>query len=136
MTPLIRRLTPSEIEAYDLIPAEISRRVVMIRVPLLPGPYSGMTLGPVVVLAKTIRPDAPHPLMAHELVHVRQYHEMGLPLFAWRYNRAFVKGLLQFRSWNKAYRAIPAEQEARSLAADWQRRRAAAAAAESTSKPS
>ncbi len=128
MSPLVRRLTPSEIEAYDLIPEHISERVILVRVPLLPGPYSGMTLGPVVLLARTIRPEAPQPLLAHELVHVRQYHEMGVPLFAWRYNRAFVKGLLQFRSWNKAYRAIPAEQEARSLAADWRRRRAAAAA--------
>lgn len=129
MSPLVRRLTPPEIEAYDLIPQDIAERVLLVRVPLLPGPYSGMTLGPLVLLAKTIRPDSPHPLLAHELVHVRQFHEMGLPLFTWRYNRAFVKGLLQFRSWNKAYRAIPAEQEARSLAADWQRRRAATAAA-------
>lgn len=122
MMGLLRRLTPSEIETYDVIPANLGRRVWLVRVPVLPGPYAAMTIGPVVMLARTVTSGQPSSLLAHELVHVRQFHELGLLRFTWRYNRAFVLGLFRLRSWNKAYRAIPAEQEARRLASDWAER--------------
>ena len=115
----LRRLTDTELETYDLIPVEISRRVWLLQVPILPGPYNGLTLSRFVVVDEIIDPAESSILLAHELVHVRQYHELGLPRFAWRYNVAFVRGLVRLRNWNKAYRAIPAEVEARQQAGLW-----------------
>lgn len=126
----LRRLSDAEVERYDLIPASVSRRVVLMRVPLLPGGYSGLTLSNLVLLARSVGPNDSSSLLAHELVHVRQYHEQGLLRFAWNYGQAFLGGLRTHREWNKAYRDIPAEQEARHLAGQWARKQAETAHAE------
>jgi len=52
-------------------------------------------------------------LLAHELVHVRQYREYGLVSFLWRYGREYAAGRFRGRSHDQAYRGISFEKEAR-----------------------
>jgi hypothetical protein len=118
----IRKLTDEEVERYDVIPATLAGKVWLVRVPILPGGYAGMTISRLVMLARPTPPDTPSSLLAHELVHVGQFTDLGIVRFTWRYNLAFVQGLWTLRSWQAAYRAIPAEKEARKETGDWARR--------------
>ncbi len=115
----IRRLTASEVESYDLVPAEVARRVWLIKVADLPGPYVGMSLGRFLLLTLDIPPDGRNVLLAHELIHARQWTELGLIGFGFRYLRDFARGLLRHRSWQPAYLQIEAEREARALSERW-----------------
>lgn len=119
----MRHLNAAEIDSYDVLPQELARRVRIIRVPFLVGPYSGMALGRNVLLRRDIAGDGWSPLIAHELVHVRQWAELGVIGFLYRYLRDFGRGLATTRSWNRAYVNIEAEREARELTSAWQRRR-------------
>lgn len=119
MARLVRRLTETEIDCYDVLPPELARRVVVVQLPVLPGPYAGLTIGPLIVLERPIDPDHPEALLAHELVHVRQFADQGVLKFTVDYNTAFLRNLVRFRRWNRAYRAIPAEEEARAEAGRW-----------------
>ncbi|MEM9132571.1 MAG: hypothetical protein AAF962_00330 [Actinomycetota bacterium] len=123
--PRIRRLSAVEIDSYDVLPPELARRVRLIRVRLLflVGPYQGMTLGRIILLRDSLPPDGWSGLLAHELVHVRQWTELGVIGFSYRYLRDFVAGLVRTRSWNQAYLDIEAEREARELTKSWFRRR-------------
>lgn len=123
----IRRLTNEEIKAYDVLPPELARRVWLIRIWSLPGPYVGMSLGRFVLLTRSVPPDGTSHLLAHELVHVRQWAELGVAGFAYRYLGEFVRGLRSHRRWQPAYREIGAEVEARRLADLWQAHRAGGA---------
>ena len=114
----IRRLTSDEIAAYDVLSTELASRVRVIRVPALPGRYVGLTVGRFIFLARDVG-HGTSSLLAHELVHVRQWHELGAIGFLYRYLADFVRGLRTHRRWNAAYRDIGAECEARSEAADW-----------------
>ncbi|MEM7325091.1 MAG: hypothetical protein AAF531_18525 [Actinomycetota bacterium] len=114
-----RRLSEVEIESYDLCPEPIARRVRVIRIPLIPGGYAGMTLGRTVLLAKDVARDGTSSLMAHELVHARQWTDQGLFRFAWAYTSSFTRNFYTLRSWNKAYHQIDAELEAKQETADW-----------------
>jgi len=118
-----RPLAPEEIDSYDVIPKYLARRVRVFSVPSLPGRYDGMTIGFNIFLKAKIRPDGSSPLLAHELVHVRQWAELGWFGFSHRYLRSFAAGLVKQRSWMDAYRSIEAEREARIEATDWLRRR-------------
>ena len=51
-------------------------------------------------------------LMAHELVHVRQFHELGPLRFLFRYVGSYLKYRLQGYGHMAAYRRIPLEVEA------------------------
>lgn len=119
---LIRKLTTDERAQYDHVPEQDLRQTILVRIPPMIGPYRGLTIGRLVLLAEAVPANKPSALLAHELVHVRQFREQGLPRFTWRYNSAFVAGLVRLRSWNKAYLAIPAEVEARQLTGKWARR--------------
>ncbi|MEM8924989.1 MAG: hypothetical protein AAGD35_15900 [Actinomycetota bacterium] len=121
--PRIRRLNAIEIDSYDVLPRELAERVRIIRVPFLFGPYSGMALGRFVLLKRDVADDGWSPLLFHELVHVRQWTELGVVGFGYRYIRQFLAGLVAERNWNDAYLAIEAEVEARRLTAEWYRRR-------------
>jgi hypothetical protein len=57
------------------------------------------------------------PLIVHELVHVRQWTQLGTPRFLWRYVSGYLRGRLTGLSHPDAYRAIPLEIEAREVAA-------------------
>lgn len=56
-------------------------------------------------------------LLVHELIHVRQWHELGVLRFLWRYLRAYIGGRLKRLGHRAAYLAIPLEVEARDAAA-------------------
>jgi hypothetical protein len=55
-------------------------------------------------------------LLAHELVHVRQWRELGAARFLWRYLGAYARGRAAGLGHQRAYEAIPLEVEARDLA--------------------
>lgn len=73
------------------------------------------TLGPFVL----IRPDAvgSDRLRAHELVHVRQWRQLGVPGFLVRYLAGYLRWRLRGYPHWAAYRRIPLEIEA-----DWEAR--------------
>lgn len=58
-------------------------------------------------------------LLAHELVHVRQWAELGPVGFLARYLGAYFRNLARLRNHMAAYRAIPLEAEARAAAEAW-----------------
>ena len=91
--PWLARLWGREISAMTL------RRTIYVRSVVLeqdPG-----TLGPMIV---------------HELVHVRQWSELGVIRFLWSYVVGYLRGRLAGLSHSVAYRAIPLEAEAREVA--------------------
>ncbi len=117
--PSWRRLNAREIDAYDLIPGDLARRVHVVSIPFLPGSYVAITLGRFVCIARDIPDDGTSELLAHELVHVGQWQEVGKARFVLDYVGHFARGLREYRSWNKAYRGIAAEVEARTKATSW-----------------
>ncbi len=118
-----RPLTSAELEAYDMVSADVAARVRVFRVPFIPGGYAGMTLGRHILLARDVAADGDSALLAHELVHVRQWTELGVVGFSGRYVGSFAKNLAKHRRWNKAYHAVDAELEAKRETTDWLRRR-------------
>lgn len=119
MSDRVRGLTEEEIGAYDLIDSELASAVRIVDIPLLPGRYQGITLGRWVCLAEPQPATGTSTLIAHELVHVKQWHDDGVVRFSMNYLGAFAKGLFRHKSWDKAYRAIPAEVDARTETAHW-----------------
>ena len=95
----------------------------MISVPSLPGGYDGMTIGFNVFLKPDVATDGSSALLAHELVHVRQWADSGAVKFSSRYVTSFFSGLVRQRNWRNAYRSIEAEKQARIETTDWLRRR-------------
>lgn len=118
-----RQLSDAELESYDLIPRSLAQKVRVIDVPFVPGGYAGITLGRFVFLSRPIPSDGTSVLMAHELVHVAQFARVGLAHYIYAYLKSFLADLYRMRNWNQAYRAIPAEVEAREVTNDWHRRR-------------
>ena len=129
MTKLFRprRLAPAEVAAYDLVPERIARRAVLLRVPVLPPGAVGLTSGRFVLLRRDEPADGSSQLIAHELVHVRQFAELGRARFALRYLWAYFRNLARFRRHRQAYLQIPEEVEAYTLARQWHAARAAEA---------
>ncbi len=80
----------------------------------VPPQAAAITLGNVIcVRQKYAGSDA---LMAHELVHVRQFNELGWARFLVRYVRSYLRGRLSGYGHMAAYRRIPLEVEASWLA--------------------
>lgn len=119
----VRQLTKAEIESYDHLPPELASRVWLIDVGYLPSRFQGMTLGRFILLADMAPPTGKDLLLAHELVHVRQWTELGVIGFGYRYLRDFFVGLGRHRRWRRAYRDIEAEREARRESETWARNR-------------
>jgi hypothetical protein len=69
-----------------------------------------------------IDPDAmssrlgPGVLLVHELIHVRQWEQLGALRFLWRYLTAYLDGRMKGMGHRSAYLAIPLEVEARAAA--------------------
>ena len=82
-----------------------------------------MTLGYRILLSKEVDRDGNSALLAHELVHVRQWAESGRIGFSVNYVGSFLHGLGRSRSWRQAYLSIEAEQQARIETSDWIRRK-------------
>ncbi len=123
MTPRLRRLNEVEIAAYHHLDPTLARRVRVAKIPALPGRYQGVTIGPLVLLQTAEPDDGSSALLAHELVHVRQWREQGPARFAARYVWSFTSSFWRCRRWNEAYRDIPAEVEARAEASQWMAQR-------------
>lgn len=126
----VRRLSPLELAAYDHVPLEVAERVRVVRVPVLAAGADAMTFGALVLVRHEGMADRTgrRELLAHELVHVRQWSELGGARFLWRYLTAYARNLRRFRSHAAAYRAIPLEMEAYAEAQVWSARRAGAGA--------
>ena len=116
----MRSLEAAEIEAYaDVIDPGLAARVRIQRVPLLPPRASGMTIDRFVLLLDDDDRAGTSELMAHELVHVRQWADHGFFGFLRRYLGDYVRGLWTHKRHRKAYLEIPFEAEARALAKRW-----------------
>lgn len=94
----------------------------MIEVPVLPNGADGMTIGPFILLRDDRSAGGDRALLAHELVHVRQFAEQGVIRFVLTYAREYVRGRQRGLGHHEAYLAITAEQEARAEADAWRRR--------------
>lgn len=123
-----RPLNDIELDAYDVLPRDLASKVRVRQVRGIPGGYAGMTIGTTILLARPIDDDGTSALLAHELVHVRQWAEQGVVGFTSRYVASFGRNLSRHRRWGPAYRDIDAEQEARQETTEWLRRRARRAA--------
>jgi hypothetical protein len=115
----VRRLEGPEIEAYDVLDPDLAARVRIQKVPVLPRGASGMTIMRLIMLRSDEDRRGTRKLVAHELVHVRQYAELGYVRFSYRYLRDYCRGLLRYRRHRRAYLAIPAEVQARAEADEW-----------------
>jgi hypothetical protein len=112
-----RSLSGTEVDRFDHVPRDVAVRARLHRVRLLPPGAHGMTVGRHVMLLRGHEDRSV--LIAHELVHVRQYAERGHVRFLARYLRDYARNLLRLRSHRKAYLAIPTEVEARAEAKRW-----------------
>ena len=115
----MRRLNPQEIASYDLVPADIARRARVQKVPVLAPSAHGMTLGRLILVLRDDDRSGRRTLLAHELVHVEQYAQLGTVRFLRRYLREYFVSLWRLRSHGQAYLAISLEAEARAAAARW-----------------
>ena len=118
----MRRLTPQEIAGYDLVSPQIARRARVKKVPVLSPGMAGMTLGRLILVLRDDDRSGRRVLLAHELVHVRQYAKLGAARFLRRYLREYFANLVRLRSHRRAYLAISLEAEARAEAARWAER--------------
>ena len=98
---------------YPLVPPADVARARIVDVPFLTPGVAAMTLGPVILLRRDHAADTA--LVAHELVHVRQWRELGVPRFLWRYLSAYFRSRAAGLTHQQAYAAIPLEVEARTL---------------------
>lgn len=117
----MRRLNAQEIARYDLVPPEISRRARVQRVPFLAPGTRGMTVGRLILVLRDDDRSGRRVLLAHELVHVEQYAELGVVRFLRPYLREYFVNLWRLRSHRQAYLAISLEAEARAAAERWRR---------------
>ena len=122
----MRRLEGPEIQSYDVLSHELAERVRIVRVPVLPFGSSAMAVGRFVLLRTDDDRSGNRKLLAHELIHVRQWHEAGCWAFLWAYLGDYFRELRSSRCHRDAYSAIRAEREAFAEADDWQARKAAA----------
>lgn len=122
MTPG-RALSASQLDAFDHVPREVSARARLAGVPFLGPNADAMTLGRFILVRRGHEGSAR--LLAHELVHVQQWAELGVPRFLARYLGAYFKNLVRLRRHRAAYLAIPMEEEARERAGEWDRRQGA-----------
>ncbi len=96
---------------FTHVPAVDVERARLIVVPVLTPGIVAMTVGRFVFLRR--RHEAEVGLLAHELVHVQQWRELGAPRFLYRYVGAYFRGRASGLGHWDAYRAIPFEAEAR-----------------------
>jgi len=111
----VRRLDPvATVAAFGHVAAIDARRARLVTVPWLTPGVAGMTVGRWILLRRGRQDDAS--LIAHELVHVRQWREQGAVRFLVQYVGAYLGGRRAGLGHAGAYAAIPAEVEARALA--------------------
>lgn len=110
---MIARLSPAEQALHPHVPEIDRARARVVIVPVLTPGIGGMTLGRFILVRRGR--DLDRALLAHELVHVRQWRELGVARFLAAYLGAYCSARFRgMRHWD-AYRAIPFEREAREL---------------------
>jgi hypothetical protein len=114
-----RNLEPDEIEVYDHVALAVLDRARLVKTNLLPPAADGMTVGRFVFLRGERIQERSTTLLAHELVHVRQFAELGPVRFFNQYLGAYFTNLWKLRNHRAAYLAIPLEEEAREAASSW-----------------
>ncbi|MYG98616.1 MAG: DUF4157 domain-containing protein, partial [Acidimicrobiaceae bacterium] len=87
--------------------------------PVLSPGMHGMTLGRLILVLRDDDRSGRRTLLAHELVHVEQYAELGTARFLRRYVGEYFVNLWRLRNHRQAYEAISLEAEARAAAARW-----------------
>ncbi len=120
--PRRRTLDRNEIDRFDHVAAGLLDRVRLIRTNLLPPQADGLTIGRFIFLRGNRIEHRATTLLAHELVHVRQFAELGPIRFFSIYLREYFTHLWRLRNHYQAYLAISLEVEAREVAAQWQDR--------------
>jgi hypothetical protein len=108
-----RRLDAGERAQFTHVSARDLRRARLVVVPVLTPGIAGVALGRWVLLRRGHEHD--RDLIAHELVHVRQWRELGPVRFLLRYLGAYAGGRRRGLGHQAAYEAIPLEAEARAL---------------------
>jgi Domain of unknown function (DUF4157) len=106
-----RRLDAREREQFTHVPVRDLDRARLVRVSVVSPGIAGMTLGRWILLRRGHEHD--RDLIAHELVHVRQWRELGAVRFLVRYLGAYARGRWRGLRHHAAYEAIPLEAEAR-----------------------
>jgi len=114
-----RRLAIDEIETYKHVASGVLDRVRLVRTSFLPPAADGLTIGRFVFLRGDRITRSRSKLIAHELVHVRQFAELGAARFIGRYVSEYVRNLVRTRSHRQAYLDISLEVEARAEADRW-----------------
>lgn len=113
-------LAKARADRFDHLPADVVARARVRTARHLPKQADALTVGRTIY----VRPghEASDALLAHELVHVRQWRQYGWFGFLRRYLAAYLANLVRLRDHMAAYRAIPLEAEARAAAATWRDR--------------
>jgi hypothetical protein len=109
-----RRLDERERAHFRHVSHRDLDRARLVSVPVLTPGIAGMTVGRWILLRRGHERD--DGLIAHELVHVRQWRELGPARFLARYLGAYARGRRRGLGHRDAYEAIPLEAEARVLA--------------------
>ncbi len=113
--PAARRLTAEERVSFVHVPPLDRARARVVVVGWLAPGTAGMTLGRWVLIRRSHEHDPA--LLAHEMVHVRQWRERGVIRFLAAYLAEYVRGRGRGLGHWDAYRAISFEAEARTLSA-------------------
>ena len=117
---MIRRLTDAEQARYNHVPSALHRRVRIVTVGVLPPGAQGMTIGRLIFVRRDDNRDGTRALLAHELVHVHQYAQLGTVRFLSRYLATYLRFRRNHMTHRAAYLALPAEVEARQKTHRWQ----------------
>ena len=120
--PKAQPLAKSAVTRFDHLPPVVLERARVKVWRRLPKQADAMTIGRTIF----VRPghEDSDGLMAHELVHVRQWKQYGRLGFLGRYLWAYARNLVELRNHMAAYRAIPFEAEATAEAAKWKAKHA------------
>lgn len=116
-----RLLSAEEIDRYEHVADGLLERVKVVQSSFLPNGADGLTFGRYVFVKPGHFDESLSELMAHELVHVRQFAELGLIRFVSRYVTEYLRNLLELKSHRAAYLAISFEIDARENADKWAR---------------
>ena len=108
---MARRLDAGERASLTHVPVRDLERSRLVSVPVLTPGVAGMTLGRWILVRRGHERD--RDLIAHELVHARQWRELGATRFLVRYVSAYLRGRWRRLGHHGAYEAIPLEVEAR-----------------------
>lgn len=118
-----RPLNEVELNSYDLVDVELAKKVRIFRTIYIPGGFHGICLVNWIFFTRDVADDGESTLLAHELIHVRQWQQRGVFGYLSWYLRSFGTCLRKQRRWMPAYHDIEAELEAKQEAREWFQRK-------------